>query len=134
MSVRLCCALLLACGDDEVVDTSPAPFQVVGIDPVDGATMESPIGGVQLILSEDPDLTTCDADTVRIDALTDEGAVAFPVATTFELSGEGNLRVMPVEPYFSTYTYAVTIRGGAAGCLSVSGREILPFHSTFEVP
>lgn len=127
-------AALLACEDDEPVDTGPPPFSVIGSDPEAGEVASSVVAPVQLILSADPDMDHCTLDTIRIDALRVDGAVAFPVLVALDLQGEGNLKVQPDEPYFRGYTYAVTVRGGDDGCIDVSRRPILPFYSTFEVP
>ena len=126
--------LLLACADDDPVDTGPAPFAVTNVDPDDGGTPTSEISPVQLVLSARPDMSRCNSDTVRIDGVLDDGSVGFNLYVAMDLQGDGNLRLQPAEPYFRGYTYAVTIQGGDSGCTDVDGRAILPFFSTFEVP
>jgi ATP-binding cassette subfamily B protein len=61
-------------------------------------------------------------------------AVAFTAAMTLDLQGEGNLKVQPVDPWVTGYTFALTLRGGESGCVDIDQRTIQPFHSTFGVP
>lgn len=124
---------IFACGDESPVDTGPPPFEVVGVDPDEGMPAESVVYPVQLILSAIPELSACNAETIRVDAILDDGTVAFNSPFTFDLQSEGNLKLKPDDPYIRGYTYAVTVRGGETGCTDLNGRAILPFYSTFEV-
>lgn len=125
---------LWACGDEGPIDTGPPPFEVVGVDPDDGMPADSVVAPVQLILSAIPELSRCNTDTIRVDAVLDDGTVAFNSPFAFDLQSEGNLKLKPDDPYIRGYTYAVTVRGGETGCADLNGRAILPFYSTFEVP
>lgn len=107
---------------------------MVSADPAEGETIFSVVAPVQLILSESPDLNACNLNTIRVDALRDDGTVAFPAVVVLDLQSEGNLKVQPDEPYFQGYTYAVTVRGGESGCTDINRNPIQPFYSTFEIP
>ncbi len=125
--------MLAACGTsgDFVPDEG---FRVASVNPVDGAAdaVEVVVPELRVVGEADPD--RCDAQTVRVDALLDDGSVDFPVDIAVEVSDDGGkLRLVHSAPFPVGWTYAVTARGGDEGCADLGGDDILPFRSTFTV-
>lgn len=132
--MSLLAVLALACsGDDE--ETGTDQFRVIGVVPADGAVDALSVQIPELRFSASADPATCDTDAVRLDAVRDDGTVAFAVPVTLVPVDQGaKLQLDHADPMPGGWRYAITVRTGAAGCTDVDGREIVPFASTFEVP
>lgn len=128
--------LLLALGLGACAEAPPPEdlFQVVEVEPADGTTTANAMVFVYLSLSDPPDAERCTPDTVRVDAVRDDGTVAFAAPVELSFSGEKFVKLLPEAPYLGGWTYRVTVQGGDDGCADVDGVPILPFASTFEVP
>lgn len=124
---------LLAC-EPEGADTAVAPFYVESVSPAEGEVVDTNIAVVLLQLSEAPDLSRCTTDTIRVDAVRDDGSVAHTVPIALSLSGQALVKAAPQEPFTFGWTYAVTAQGGSDGCQAESGTPLTSILSTFEVP
>ena len=124
---------LVAC-DDESLDSGPARFYVESVDPADGTVESVTVANVYLQLSQIPDITRCTTDTIRVDAARDDGTVAFRVPSELSVEGAAFVKLRPLDPDLRGWTYAVSVQGGAEGCVDEFGTSIEPFLSTFEVP
>lgn len=123
--------LLAACAEAPAEEDL---FWVESVEPADGTVTPNQLVFVYLQLSDPPDPTRCTTDTLRVDAVRDDGTVAFAAPTELSFSGEAFVKLLPVEPYLGGWTYRVTAQGGEDGCASAAGVAIEPFVSTFEVP
>lgn len=124
-------ALFLAC--EEAPEPVP-DFAVIGVSPDDGGVAVE-VDPVFLRLNAEPDMDRCNTDTIELNAINDDGSVAFPVPAEVSLQEEeGNIRVAGLDAFLNGWTYAVTVMGGENGCADVDGRPITAFLSTFEVP
>ncbi len=124
--------LLTACAPS--ADTAEDLFWVEEVEPADGTIVPNALVLVSLYLSDAPDVSRCTLDTLRVDAVRDDGSVAFSPAVELDVSGERFLMLKPVGPYLAGWTYQISAEGGADGCADVDGVPITPFASTFEVP
>ncbi len=122
---------LLACA--EPADEEDR-FWVEEVDPEDGGQMLIAVSPVLVRFSGSLDLERCTADTMRLDAIRENGSVAFNVPISFDATADGFVRFMHTAPLPSGWTYAVTVRGGEAGCADEAGIALEPFYSVFEVP
>ncbi len=125
--------LLFACGngDDFVPDEG---FRVASVIPADGAVDAVEVVVPELRVVGEADPARCDARTVRLDALLDDGSVDFAVDIAVDVSEDGGkLRLLHNDPLPVGWTYVVTARGGDNGCADLAGDDILPFRSTFTV-
>lgn len=125
--------LLLACEQEPVV-IDPG-FEVVGSSPEDGAddVVEAHLPEVRFNEVTDPD--TCNAATVRLDALNDDDTVAFPIEAVLDRVDDGvKLRFTPLAPMPNGWRIAMTVRDGADGCANLSGDVVRPFRAVFFVP
>lgn len=124
-------AILLAC---EQEPEPVADFAVIGVSPDEGGVAVE-VDPVFLRLSAEPDMDRCNSDSIELNAINDDGSVAFFVPSEVSLQEEeGNLRVAAFDAFLNGWTYAVTVMGGENGCADVDGRPITAFLSTFEVP
>lgn len=123
--------LLLACA--EAPEGAPR-FVVTEIEPADGGELLIAVSPVLVRFNAAPDMELCTADTMRLDAIREDGTVSFGVPLQFEATGDGFVRFTHTEPLPTGWNYAVTIRGGPTGCADESGTPITPFLSEFEVP
>lgn len=123
--------LFAACAEDLPAEDI---FWVEEVEPADGTISANAMVFVYLSLSDPPDVSRCTTDTLRVDAVREDGTVAFDVPVTLEWSGEKFAKLLPVDPYLGGWAYRVTAQGGEDGCADVDGVPIEPFASTFEVP
>ena len=124
---------LVACSssDDPVEDTG---FRVVSTVPVDGELEAVEAQTPELRVNADADQTTCTADTMRLDGLTESGVLAF--AVDFELrfvDGGSKILFDHADVLPDGYTYALTVPVDSA-CTDTEGRLLQPFGAEFFVP
>lgn len=124
---------LLACSEE--ADPVDVGFVVVGVSPEDGAADVVEAHVPELRFSADLDTDACDADRLRLDAVEDDGSVAFSVdAVLTPVDRAAKMQFAHEVPFPAGWTYALSVRGGPDGCLDVAGNEIRPFLSRFFVP
>jgi len=134
------CAMpvLFACA--QVPDTGDGPpFTVVGSSPADGAddVIEAVVPEVRFSAAASED--TCNSQTIRLDAIDDEGLVLAPIETTLSFSSGGEkIQIAHAMALHHGFTYAITVSSGATttdeGCTSIAGDSVTPFFSSFTVP
>jgi hypothetical protein len=122
---------LLACADDPEAEDR---FWVREVDPPDGGQLLIAVSPVLVRFSGPLDLERCTSDTMRLDAIRDDGTVAFPIPLTFEATADGFVRFIHDGPLPAGWVYAITLRGGETGCTDENGTPLDPFLSLFEVP
>lgn len=124
---------LLACAEPDVAaDTG---FYVVSSLPEHNATDVVVAQIVELRFSAEVDADACGPEQLRLDAISDDHTVAFPVEVTLEtLTGGHKIRLDPDTTLSRGWLYALSVRGGEDGCRDVSGREVEPFYASFSVP
>jgi hypothetical protein len=125
---------MLACAEpDPDVETG---FAIVGVSPEDGAAdvVEAHIPELRFSDPADPD--TCTAETLRLDGIVDDGAVAFSVPVEIvPLDGGLRVQLTHADPLPRGWSYALSARAGDDdGCLDVDGNVLRPFASSFAVP
>lgn len=123
--------LLLGCADPP---EGASRFVVTEVEPADGAELLVAVSPVLLRFNAPPDMELCTAETMRLDAIREDGTVSFEVPLEFDATGDGFVRFIHAEPLPGGWNYAVTIRGGPTGCADESGTPVTPFFSEFEVP
>lgn len=128
-------AAVLACAEEAPVAPPETGFRVIGVVPDDGAADVIPDAIPELRFSEPTVETTCNADTVRLDGLAEDGSVAFPVDAALIVVDRGSkLQLDPDEALLPGWSYALTVQGGADGCTNAAGDPIEPFGARFWVP
>ncbi len=132
MSIAVLVAGWFGCADGTAA--TDEGFRVVGVAPLDSTEDARPGTVPELRLSAEADPARCDDSTVRLDAVDDEDAVLMRIPIAVEMSTDGRkLRLLHREPLPDGHRYAVSTRGGAAGCADRGGDDVLPFRSTFRV-
>lgn len=127
--------LFLCACDKQPLDTGTLGFHVVGVSPKDGATDVVEAHVPELRLSAPADSAVCTSANIRLVAIHADGTVAFPVdIEVTPIDGGSKLQLAHSLPFFHPWTYAITVVGGADGCLDLDGNAIEAFQSTFEVP
>ncbi len=132
-AVLLSAWLLVGCStpDDPVEDTG---FLVVSSVPEDGETEAIEAQTPELRVNANADETTCTADTMRLDGMTESGVLAF--AVDFELrfvDGGSKILFDHADVLPDGYTYAMTVPVDSA-CTDTDGRVLQPFGAEFFVP
>lgn len=129
--------LLVGCGGSDPVDTG-YDFFVTAFTPETGATVtQVEVPTLTFNLPADP--TTCTTDTIRLDALTRDTTTAdltvdFPVELSLSWPTEDQVQLVHADLLPRGWTYAVTVRGGEAGCLSTEGVVGGGFQTSFTIP
>jgi hypothetical protein len=127
-----------ACAQEPDTGEGPA-FEVVGSSPEDGAddVNEAVVPEVRFSTAANED--TCNAQTVRLDAIDAEGQVLSPIETTLSFSSGGEkIQIAHTVGLHHGFTYGITVSSGATstdeGCTSANGDAVSPFFSRFTVP
>jgi hypothetical protein len=108
-------------------------FHVDSVTPEDLSTGLPESVAPFLVLSDRADMDAC-APATRLDAIRNDGTVAFNIAFDMTDDGSGKrLTLTPVETLPRGWTYAITIRGGDEGCVDMENRGIEAFQSRFGV-
>lgn len=131
-------ALLIGCARDPELDSGPV-FEVVGCSPEDGADDGFEAVVPELRFSDAADPATCNADTLRLDAVDGAGRVLASVAVEpVFAAGDEKVQLTHAVGLARGYTYALSVAAAASpsdiGCTSASGLDIAPFLAEFTVP
>jgi hypothetical protein len=129
---------LLACQPAAPVDTG-FDFYVASALPSPDDAMITQDTIPELTFNVPTDPLTCTSDTIRLDALTrdptgTDHTVDFAVPSTLSWVTDSDVQLLREDLLPRGWTYALTVRGGPDGCLSVDGSEMAGFYQSFAVP